>query len=199
MYVIFYNDKPILLAENNKKCKNFKSFNCDKVGVKEALNLLKNSDLMGACFVDKSLELGYNNFVKNFKIIEAAGGLVKNSSGNLLFIFRNGLWDLPKGKVEKNESVSEAALREVKEECGVSDLKIDSFFDKTYHIYEYKNQFIFKLTHWFKMTTYSNNELIPQLDEGITKTAFLDANAQKVALKNTYPNLIELLKRYQTF
>ncbi len=199
MYVIFYNNKPILLTENQLNRDNFKCFNCDKVSINDALNQLKNTNLKGAFFVDNDIDLLYQNFVKHFKIIEAAGGLVENSSNELLFIFRNGVWDLPKGKVEKNESLNEAALREVEEECGIKDLKLESFFDKTYHIYDYKNQLIFKITHWFTMTSNSNTKLTPQLEEGITNVAFLDVETQKEAVKNTYPNLKLLLEKYRAY
>lgn len=199
MYVIFYNDKPILLTENISNSDNFKRFNCDDVSINDALNQLKNTNLNGVFFADKDVDLLYQKFIKNFKIIEAAGGLVKNSANELLFIFRNDVWDLPKGKIEKNESDSDAALREVEEECGIKDLQLESFFDKTYHIYEYKNQLIFKITHWFTMTSNSNTTLIPQLEEGITRAAFLDAEAQQEALKNTYPNLKLLLEKYRAY
>lgn len=199
MYVIFYNDKPILLTDNDSIGENFKCFNCDKVSINDALNQLKNTGLKGAFFVDNDIDLLYQNFVKNFKIIEAAGGLVRNYSKELLFIFRNGVWDLPKGKVEKNESLCDAALREVEEECGIIGLQLESFFDKTYHIYEFKNQLIFKITHWFTMISNSNTKLIPQLEEGITKAVFLDAEAQQDVFKNTYPNLKLLLEKYRAY
>ncbi len=40
-----------------------------------------------------------SSFLSMFKIIEAAGGIVKNEKGESLFIFRRGKWDLPKGKI----------------------------------------------------------------------------------------------------
>jgi len=197
MYVIFYNNKPILLTENSTKTNQFKVFDINSIGVIKVLYLLTNTDLKGVCFRGENINELYQKFTKNFKIIKAAGGLVTNATNNLLFIFRNGVWDLPKGKVEKSESTSQAALREVEEECGISDLKLGTFIDKTYHIYKYKNRFIFKITHWFKMSSNSNTQLKPQIEEGITKAMFLDENGQFEALKNTYANirlLVESLK-----
>ena len=66
----------------------------------------------------------WKDFSDNYKVIEAAGGLVFNQKNEILMIFRNGKWDLPKGKLEAGESVESCAVREVEEECGVSDLKI---------------------------------------------------------------------------
>ncbi len=64
-------------------------------------------------------ELTYERLRKLFTEVDAAGGLVSNESGQYLLIFRNGMWDLPKGKREKGESTAENAVREVMEECGI--------------------------------------------------------------------------------
>ncbi len=144
MYVIFYNDKPIYLSDNTENIHNLISFNFKSSDIFELLNQLKNAHLNGFTLTDETSVDLYQDFVQHFKIIEAAGGLVFNEDKELLFIFRNGVWDLPKGKIEKRETIEEAALREVEEECGVSDLKLGVLIDKTYHIYEYKNQFFLK-------------------------------------------------------
>ncbi|MBE9490133.1 MAG: NUDIX domain-containing protein, partial [Bacteroidetes bacterium] len=133
---------------------------------------------------------------KNFKVIEAAGGVVQNDEKAVLFIFRNKKWDLPKGKVEKDESIQETALREVEEECGVFDLKLGDFITKTYHIYEYKKQQILKISHWYKMKS-STKSLKPQIEEDITEVVWKNDNQIQLALKNTYPNIKLLLKSLQ--
>ena len=68
-------------------------------------------------------------------MVEAAGGLVFNKDGDILMIFRNGKWDLPKGKLEIGESIEECAIREVEEECGISGLIIEKKIKDTYNIY----------------------------------------------------------------
>ena len=45
-----------------------------------------------------------------------------NESGEFLIIKRNGVWDLPKGKLEKGEDFETAALREVEEETGLEEM-----------------------------------------------------------------------------
>jgi 8-oxo-dGTP pyrophosphatase MutT (NUDIX family) len=47
-----------------------------------------------------------SSFFSLFKIIEAAGGVVKNGRGEILFIFRRGKWDLPKGKISVIRSIN---------------------------------------------------------------------------------------------
>ncbi|MEI6793028.1 MAG: NUDIX hydrolase [Actinomycetes bacterium] len=55
------------------------------------------------------------------RTIEAAGGVVEQD-GSIAVVHRPRYddWSLPKGKLDKNESFERAALREVKEETGLS-------------------------------------------------------------------------------
>ena len=68
----------------------------------------------------------FNTFCRNFITIYAAGGIVYNNSQQILMIFRNNFWDLPKGKLELNEKIEDCAIREVEEETGVKELIITS-------------------------------------------------------------------------
>ena len=78
-------------------------------------------------------------------------------------IFRNSKWDLPKGKLEVGENIQECAIREVEEECGISNLEIVSELSSTYHTYEMNGKAILKRTYWFKMNTNYDNKLLPQI------------------------------------
>ncbi len=109
-------------------------------------------------------------------------------------IFRNGKWDLPKGKLEKEESVEKCAIREVKEECGIDDLQIIKQLIDTYHTYELNDRKILKRHCWFKMKTAYNGHLTPQIKEGITKANWVKRNEISEKLENSYGNIIELLK-----
>jgi 8-oxo-dGTP pyrophosphatase MutT (NUDIX family) len=133
--------------------------------------------------------------IKRFMIlIKAAGGIVSNEANKYLFIFRNGKWDLPKGKIEKGENSRVAAIREVQEECGIS---IDSSGDKicnTYHIYEIKGDLIIKKTAWYWMIAEKQEKLIPQLEEGITDARWLSPGDLMLVRQNTYPLIRDLLK-----
>src|SRR6185295_2085187 len=91
-----------------------------------------NNFASGIIFSDDDKTL-WKKFCKQFTIIEAAGGLVLNTKKELLMIFRLNRWDLPKGKIEKNEEPSAAALREVCEETGVCDCEIIGELNSTYH------------------------------------------------------------------
>ena len=140
-------------------------------------------------------ENAFEEFKKDFNLIDAAGGLVENENGKKLFIYRLDKWDLPKGKIERGEGVEEAAVREVEEECGIDGLVVEKKLIDTYHIYKMKSGFVLKQTYWFMMTTNFCGELVPQLEEDITRVEWLDQNEiDKKVLSNTYPSILELLR-----
>ena len=134
----------------------------------------------------------WEEFCASYSIIKAAGGVVYNDENQLLMIFRNGRWDLPKGKLEVDENIKECAIREVEEECGVDNLKIISELKRTYHTYELNGLAILKCTFWFKMHTNYNQELVPQAKEGITKVEWVNKEDIPNKLNNTYGNIKEL-------
>ena len=123
----------------------------------------------------------------------AGGGKVINEKGKVLFIFRNDKWDLPKGRIENNESIEEGAIREVEEETGVKDLTITKPLATTYHIFKRNRRYKIKITHWFEMSTTYEGELKPETLEGITKVKWLGKKKQAKALGNSYANIRELL------
>jgi len=108
-------------------------------------------------------------------------------------IFRNGKWDLPKGKLEVGENIQECAIREVEEECGVLGLCIVNALQDTYHTYEIKGKRILKRTYWFEMKTDFKGGLLPQTEEGITKVDWVDKQDIIEKLENSFGNIKELL------
>jgi 8-oxo-dGTP pyrophosphatase MutT (NUDIX family) len=138
-------------------------------------------------------------FLKQVKqsvtLIKAAGGLVKNEHKSLLFIYRNDKWDLPKGKIEKDETVKEAAVREVEEECNITVSKLGEKICKTYHVYVSKGDVVLKKTWWYDMKCKGQNKLKPQLEEGITDVRWFKKDEIEPILSNTFPSIIEVLER----
>ena len=115
----------------------------------------------------------------------------------MLFILRNGKWDLPKGGKEKREKMKHAAMREVEEETGVNGLVIKRKLAKTYHIFKRNGVYKLKITHWFEMHTDYQGIPVGQAEEGIEQVAWLNPEQIKEALKNSYEN-IKLLFENQT-
>ena len=138
-------------------------------------------------------------FLKRVKqsvtLIKAAGGLVKNEKKALLFIYRNDKWDLPKGKIEKDETVKEAAVREVEEECSITISKLGDKICKTYHVYIAKGEVVLKKTWWYSMKSKGQNKLKPQLEEGITDVRWFKKDEIDPILSNTFPSIIEVLEK----
>jgi len=112
------------------------------------------------------------DWYKDYVFIEAAGGLVVNN-GRYLWIYRNNMWDLPKGKLEEDESFENAAVREVIEECGLNEqLKIVNLLYDSYHTYCQSGCNYLKKTRWYLMNYKGTGELSPQIEEGITKVVW---------------------------
>ena len=126
-------------------------------------------------------------------LIEAAGGVVYNNKDQLLMIFRDKKWDLPKGKLEPNENIRECAIREVQEECGILGLSILNSLQDTYHTYELNGKKILKRTYWFTMSSDFKGNLVPQAEEGITEVIWVDKENVVEKLNNSFGNIRELL------
>lgn len=139
--------------------------------------------------VRASLNDAINSISKTHQFIEAAGGLVFNPKGELLVIFRRGFWDLPKGKIDKRETPSIAALREVEEETGVHGLMLQKQLSDTYHTYFMHNKYILKKTYWYRMVLESSLPLIPQIEEDIEQAVWMNKEQIAAILKDTYPNI----------
>ncbi|WP_091144907.1 NUDIX hydrolase [Mucilaginibacter pineti] len=132
---------------------------------------------------------------KSVTVIEAAGGLVRNTPGHYLFIYRNDKWDLPKGKIEKDEKVKEAAVREVEEECGIKVSKLKEKICKTYHVYISRGEVVLKKTHWFNMESKGREKLKPQKEEGITDARWFEKHHIEPIIDNTFPSILDVLHK----
>ncbi|GAB1307431.1 NUDIX domain-containing protein [Urechidicola sp. KH5] len=196
MYTIFDNEIPIYLI-NNLDFENQSHFYFkDEITIEKVLDLARSADANAIYVYHEDLKHLMREFKWYFKIEKAAGGLVKNEEGDLLFIFRNGKWDLPKGKIDKGEKKKEAAIREVEEECGISGLEITKKLQKTFHIFQRKGRETLKVTYWYDMQTSYKGELTPQLEEGITEVVFKDRDAFSEVESNTYGNIKLLLSQF---
>ncbi len=154
--------------------------------------LLNNNFATFVILSDKPKTI-FLNIQKGIRVIEAAGGLVKSDEKKYLFIKRNGLWDLPKGKLEVGEKKKDAAVREVEEECGITVQSLGKKIIKTYHIYELKGKIMLKISHWYCMKAIANQALVPQLEEGITEVQWFSKADWPIVRANTYPSILDVL------
>jgi 8-oxo-dGTP pyrophosphatase MutT (NUDIX family) len=198
MYEVFVDNKKILFTDY------IQDFNNPLAAIVESrllsfdnyVDLLKKlpstSIILVLC---ENAETTWNQFIRNFKYIEAAGGIVE-CENNFLAILRNEKWDLPKGKLEKNEDPILGAIREIEEECGVKDLQFIKTLTVTYHTYEYKGYPVIKKTFWYKFQVTDKQTLTPQIEEGITKAVWYDKDRVDQFLDNTFESIKEVLKNY---
>ena len=156
MYKIFINEKPFIITQKDvseiryAKCKRV---NDGAVNISEHIKECEGMSSNGIVLLCLNEEVGFKDFCAHFVAIEAAGGVVFNQKSQVLLIKRMGKWDLPKGKIDAGENNEEAAMREVREECGIGKLAIEQELSETYHTYKMHNHRFLKITHWFLMHT----------------------------------------------
>jgi len=163
---IFFNASQLHLLINNKKN--------NLVRPEDAFHTLTVEQNLSVYFKDESdLLLFWYEFTQLLKIIPAAGGIVQFEN-KFLWMKRRGMWDLPKGKIDPGEIASQAALREVTEETGLSELELGAFIGTTWHVYFHKNQWVLKPTYWYAMKAISIEGLKPQKEEDIEELLWAD-------------------------
>ena len=196
MYKVFFNQKPIILStqiiKNDDSCPLFyiKFSVADKI-----ISALKKKSISSVVLYHPKKEKLEMHFNKLFPIVEAAGGLVINELNQYLFIYRNKKWDLPKGRMRKNEMIIDAAVREVEEETSVRNLIVKKQLPITYHIFKRNRKYKLKKTYWYLMETSFNGQLVPQLNEGIEKAVWKNKNEIDLLIKSAYKNIEVLLNQ----
>lgn len=193
MYKVFVGDKPIILTTLVEHETNFKNYLLNTVNIRKVIRELNSSNLKEIRLIHNKENKLIKKFLKKLPNVIAGGGKVYNEKKEILFIYRNDKWDLPKGKVEGRETIEQTAIREVSEETGVNGLEISKPLDTTYHIFKRNGRYKIKVTYWFEMKTSFTGNLYAQENEGITKVEWLNNIQIKDALQNSYANIKSLV------
>lgn len=159
--------------------------------------LSATADLLGVHAYGAEVKDLWQWFRQGYHLVEAAGGAVTDEQGRLLAIHRLGRWDLPKGKVEPGESIEHAALREVREECGLNHLQLQKPLCETWHTYERGGRQHLKCTHWFLMAGDATEPLTAQAEEDIDTARWMDAAGIQELRADTYPSLQRVLTAWE--
>ena len=201
MYKVFFNQKPIVLTTEITTPKEDSPFFYVKFTNKKFIvHVLKSKKVKMLFLYHSKEEKLWYYFFNMFKLIEAAGGLVRNLNTNqYLFIFRNKKWDLPKGRINKNEDVKNAAIREVEEETGVENLSIIKPLSTTFHIFKKNRKYRLKKTFWYSMTTDYDKELTPETREGIEKAIWINKDSIPSLKNKMYRNINLVISSYFDF
>ncbi len=206
MYKVFFNEYLIQLesASNNLRSGNISEkieIQCfrDFVGLLEEVEKGKYVEQpILSCWISEQM---FNEVMQGFNQVPAAGGVVKNTRDELLFIRRFRRWDLPKGRIEPGENPEQTAVREVEEECGLHGLLINKSLTPTYHIFRSpyfpkENNWVWKKTFWYEMSYSGNEAPMPQIEEDITDVRWFSRYQLPTVLASTYGNLVDLLESY---
>jgi 8-oxo-dGTP pyrophosphatase MutT (NUDIX family) len=206
MYEVFWNDRKIVITQPDniqiiKEAVRFENINSPEEVKDWFMSFTRSQRVSAVLMHPVAKEFWEGIFVPAFNPVPAAGGIVIRNE-KLLFIFRNGKWDLPKGKIDPGESAEVAALREVAEECGIEGHRITKILPSTFHIYQSPytdsfGQWILKETHWFEMSYQGNESGTPQINENITKIKWFTKHELEEVLANTYENLKSVISIYK--
>jgi len=198
MYKVFFNDRTVYFGDDFSR-----AFEKNKGLFYRYNNILELDELLKAFGSLNQIENLYifhedmlmviEEFKACFNYLEAGGGLVFNSEGDFLAIKRNGVWDLPKGKLEKGEDFETAALREVEEETGLQGLELIHPIISTYHTYPLKDELALKKTKWFEMLYTGTEVPVLQAEEGITDYKWTHAGQTDYFRQNTYKSILDVL------
>jgi 8-oxo-dGTP pyrophosphatase MutT (NUDIX family) len=207
MYKIFIFNRPLIIAatseilsqrdsdelfDDGKKYLIFRHLGKKKNLLQLIDKFEKNLSIEQLIIHDSDIEKLWREFCSCYKIIEAAGGVVKNGDKTLV-MFRYKTWDLPKGKIDKGETPEQAAVREITEETGIQAPTLGKKIVDTYHTYELNGKRILKKTYWFHMTT-NQTALVPQTEENIEQIEWVQLNEFLQRENNIFPNLLEVFK-----
>jgi 8-oxo-dGTP pyrophosphatase MutT (NUDIX family) len=202
MYIkIYVNDKPLFLCDELNAEINAYAHHDDAVFIDEfstpsvnsIIHEMRLAKIHAGIFFHQDLQTLKKAFWKKFILVQAAGGLIRNEKKEVLFMFRRGKWDLPKGKLDKGETLEQCAIREVAEETGLKEVKMDAPLLVTYHTYDESGKHFLKETHWFSMTAAGKQTLVPQQEEQISELRWAGRKEVGALTANTYPSILDVL------
>lgn len=162
-----------------------------------ARNLAARPGLHGIYLFHSDVEKAWTAFCGSYQLIHAAGGAVGDGEGRLLAIYRLDHWDLPKGKVEPDEAIEDAAVREVQEECGLVNVQLIAPLCTTWHTYDRKGVAYLKCTHWFSMRADGEQTLVPQQEEDIHEVRWMDAAGVQLLKTGGWPSLLPVVNAWE--
>ncbi|HTR28535.1 MAG TPA: NUDIX domain-containing protein [Puia sp.] len=202
MYIkVYFNDKPLFLCDEMTDEIRTYAHHDDAIlideysppAVNSMIHEMRRESVHAGIFIHPDLATLKKAFWKKFILVRAGGGLVRDPQGRYLFMLRRGKWDLPKGKLDPGETLEQCAVREVREETGLREVKLDGPLLVTWHTYDESGHHILKETHWFRMSILSDQPIVPQAEEQITELRWVDQNGVGGLLRQTFPSIIDVL------
>jgi len=202
MYIkIYFDDKPLFLCDEVDASLQPYVHHDDTVfidelnlhTVKSMIHEMQKPSVHAGVFFNNDLEELKGTFFKKFTMVKAGGGFILNENNAVLMMFRRGKWDLPKGKLDKKETIEECAVRETEEETGLKNIELISPLITTHHTYHEGTKSIMKETSWFRMKVTGDQKLVPQTSEQISKLEWVNKDDLEKYKKNSFPSVIDVL------
>lgn len=153
------------------------------------------ADLLSVKLLVNDKKAVVDSIKKDFKVIKAAGGIVYHKDRCLL-IYRKKKWDLPKGKLDRDESSGKAAVREIREETGVAG-KLQHKICTTWHTYTFNDELVLKRTKWYLLDCISDRKMKPQAEEEIERLEWVSVGQAKSYLVNSYSSIRYVFERFE--
>jgi ADP-ribose pyrophosphatase YjhB (NUDIX family) len=196
MYSIYFNNRKLSVCPL-KENTNYNSnavvyYNSNDLNTKQLPEFMESNQKINLLVLpveENKIDCVFEKICSEFNQINAGGGLVRNSAGEYLLIFRNGKWDLPKGKQEAGEDIKVTAVREVEEECGIDSLELGNLLCVTHHTYRMNGEFMLKHTFWYNMEYKGDAALKPQTEEDIEMCKWVKGEEIAELVKDTYPSI----------
>jgi len=160
----------------------------------KAIAMLERDDYKGVIVTDNSREQLEKELLWAFYPIHSGGGVVRNETGDVLMIYRRGKWDLPKGKQDEGEDIATCALREVSEETGLKNIRIEHKICNSLHIYSMNSRMVLKYTAWYLMSGTSSEKLQPQQEENIEQATWVKPSQIEALLHNSFDTVRDVLR-----
>lgn len=201
-YKIYFDNKPLFLTDELTPEIEPYAHHDDSILIDELstsaihsmVHEMHRPEVHAGIFIHTDLHKLKHDFWKQFTIVKAAGTLTVNENKEILFIFRRGKWDLPKGKCEEGEALEDCAVRETQEETGLGSLVLEKQLINTYHTYQEDGRSILKETAWYLCTSQKKWELIPQSSEQISSIEWVKKEELSKCTANTYPSILDVLR-----
>ncbi|MCB9251411.1 MAG: NUDIX domain-containing protein [Flavobacteriales bacterium] len=195
MKYIYYKNNFIQLSPESPESDIECISNPGKFKIYSCIDALLNKKNYRICLIG-NVKKNLRSVKSYFGNIKAAGGLVQNQKNEILLIRRLGVWDLPKGKLEKDETKRKGAAREVEEECGISKVKVLNKINTTYHVYRAKNRWMLKTTYWFVMNYAGDETPVPQKEENIEEVRWIHRDRYSNDAYPSYPAIAKVLHQF---
>ena len=200
--IIYFNNKPLFLSNTltgglEEYAHRKDTILIDELNihtVKTMIHEMEQPEIHAGLFLWNDVDTVLEAFKRKLTPIQAAGGFIYAGDSSILFIFRKGKWDLPKGKLDEGEDLEACAIREIQEETGLRSLKLEAPLAVTYHTYRQQGEHVIKESHWYLVKGEKSEPLSPQLDEDIDQCVWVRPQDVARLMDNTHASIADVVR-----